>query len=248
MAGIRQQVQTAARGNGTATLPCYPDPLPDGYGITHRWEAYAANAEPTDPGGPGVLTFLPDLIGTSDMVPNALTSTGATGPQYHLIDNQVALGFGAPRRLMTGLNRAQPHTLVALLRPRNEGYTAISSVLGASTVTGVRGSVYITADGKWAMNAGNTISLSAAIKGGKWQVLTAVFNGANSVLRVDGEEITGNAGTEVADRLILGSFAELGAPLVAYMSAIYYAPAAWTPAQRANFENWVRAINRLPFS
>ncbi len=233
-------------GEGTLGLRCTPDPLPAGFGITHRWEPYAADALPTDPGGSGVLASLPDLVGSADMVPNAMGSTGATGPSFHVIGGQVGMGFGAPRRLMTPLARSQPHTIVALVRPRTEGYTALSVLLGAATTAGARGSVYLTADGLWAMNAGSTISNSAPLKGGQWQIVIAVFNGPNSVLRVDGVETTGNAGSEVADRLILGSFANLGGPLVAYLGSVYYASSAWTLTQRNDFEAWLRKVNRLP--
>lgn len=248
MSGIRQISQSIARGPGTLALECHPDPLPSGFNITHRWEPYAANAEPTDPGGAGLVTYLQDLEGSADMVPNTLGVTGASGAQLHIIENQVALGLGPNRRLMTALNRSQPHTLVTAVRPRGEGYTAIAALFGAATTAGARGSVYITADGQWAMNAGSTLLNAAPVRGGKWQIITAVFNGPDSALRIDGAETVGNAGTEVADRLILGSYATLSAPMAAYMGPVYYSPTAWSPVQRANFETWVRTTSRLPFT
>lgn len=238
--------QVTIRGSGTLGLRPAVDPLPEGFGITHRWEAYTANVEPGDTFADApLLPFLPDLIGTADMVPNAMGSVDATGPALQLIGGQVGLGFGAPKRLMTPLIRSHPHTLVALVRPRVEPYTDLSVILGAQSTSGARGSVYI-AGGKWSMNAGQGLSTDAAVKGGQWQVLTAVFNGASSALRVDGEDITGNAGSETADRLILGSFALLGAPTVMYLASVYYAPVAWTLTQRADFEAWLREINQLP--
>lgn len=248
MVGIRQVSQAIARGPRTTVLECHPDPLPEGYGITHRWEPYAANAEPGDTLNGVTLTYLKDLIGSADMVPNAMGATGATGPGYQLIGGQCALGFGAPRRLMTPLNRSQPHTIVAMIRPLAGGYTALSVFLGAQSTVGARGSVFFTSDGKWSMNAGVGLVNPAPVKGGQWQIVTAVFDGANSVLRIDGEEVTGNAGTEITDRLILGSFALLGGPTVCYMGPVYYAPVAWNAIQRAEFETWLRGINRLPFS
>ena len=248
MTGIRQISQAIARGPGTTALECHPDPLPEGFGITHRWEPYAANLEPGDALGAVTLNFLEDLIGSADMVPNAMGSTGASGPSYQMIGNQVAMGFGAPRRLMTPLDRAQPHTLVTLIRPQANPYSALSVFLGGRSDVGNRGSVFFTADDRWSMNAGLGIIHDAPVKHGQWQIVTAVFDGANSVLRVDGAEMAGNAGTEATDRLILGSFATLGGPVNAFMGPTYFAPLAWNATQRAEFETWLRKINRLPFT
>lgn len=244
---IEQRIRQATfRGAGTLELLCTPDPLPAGFGITHRWEPYTANLEPGDTlGSSPILSSLVDLIGTAHMVPNAMGSTGATGAPYQIVNDVPGLAFGAPRRLMTPLDRSQPHTLVALVRPAS-GISALSAILGASTTAGSRGSLYLTSDGRWAMNAGNTLTNPAAVKGGQWQVAMAVFNGSNSVIRIDGQEVAGNAGTEAADRLILGSMATLSAALNGYLSSPIYAPVAWDAIQRADYETWLREINQLP--
>lgn len=238
--------QVTIRGSGTLGLRPAVDPLPAGFGITHRWEPYTANLEPGETlGSSPVLSVLRDQVGAADMVPNAMGSTGASGAPYQLVNGQPGLAFGSPRRLMTPLDRSQPHALVTLVRPAS-GISALSAILGAATTVGSRGSLYLTSDGRWAMNAGNTLVNEAPIKGGQWQVAMAVFNGPSSVLRIDGVEVTGNAGTETADRLILGSMATLAAPLNGYIASVYYAPVAWNASQRNDYETWLREINGLP--
>lgn len=244
MAGIIQISPGVATAAGAASLPVFPDTITD-YGWTHRYEAYAA---PQDIGAS--VPTLKDLIGTSDATPNGGPGTsGGSAGALGFVDQRIGVQLGGLSRYATAtFAQGAACTIVGLLRPTSAAYTpGEQKYLFAKS--GGTGSRNVWLDGQsWNINGGGTLSLANSVKNGVWQIVTAVFNGASSVLRVDGQEVTGNAGTDAPSGLTIGAQAALTPTntLTCWFGAAYFAPRALTPAERAAFEAQLRTLHRLP--
>lgn len=184
------------------------------------------------PVAPGAVWTLPVSGATRRFVANALTQavdtdvtswadhlggspatvagggTSATAPT--LVDDAVggfrALEFdGAADGLGLAHTGPQPYTLMILARMRS--LPAGNKILyGAGS--GTNGNIFISGSlGTWQANAGAGLNVPATGSGVPdtgWHVITAVFNGATSRLRVDDSAITGDAGTTAPTSMIFG--------------------------------------------
>lgn len=244
MDGLMNLSTAIAIAPGTADLRCDPDEITD-YGWTHRWEAYAV---PNDIGA--TASFLEDLIGNNDATPNGGGGqSGATAGVVGFQNEKICLQLGGTNRYATGaFTQGAACTMVGLVRPKGDPYPPGTQnfLFAKSAGSGARN---VWLDGQaWAINGGSTLTLPNSVKNADWQVVTAVFNGPSSVLRVDGQEVTGNAGTDAPTGLTIGATAALlpAATLTAWFAAAYFAPRALTFAERTAFESEVRRLHRLP--
>jgi hypothetical protein len=148
----------------------------------------------------------PDLVagGASlDPVP-----TYGLAPYAGTVDGIQSVTFnGTTQGLKTSAVMNQPHTLVMVAKLRDAGIT------GLRIMAGGRLGADIAVESATLGTSGNAGSKNYFLEGGTsfagptadtaWHVFIGVFNGASSVLAVDGTETTGNTGTARRDILTL---------------------------------------------
>lgn len=139
-----------------------------------------------------------DPVPTYGAAPTAATVSGIPAVTFN----------GTTQGLKTSAVMNQPHTLVIVAKLQDTGVTGLRIIAGGqngsdpaaeNAVLGTSG----TAPNKILyLQGGSTINGPAADQ--SWHVFIGVFNGASSVLAVDGTEVTGNTGTARRDILTLG--------------------------------------------
>lgn len=231
MTGIMQISTAITSGPGVADLEFVPDEMPAALSIAHRWEAYAAVQDI----GEKVLSSR-DIIGGKLLT----AASAATAPTLVLDQGQLAFEFDGVDDALRGIGliqRAQPYTITVVAR-------ALDVAAGAHVVIGgggTNGRGAIFADGaNWRANAGSSFGLVGAVDVTAYQIVTVVFNGANSVIRVDGSEIAGNVGAENATDFLLGCLGGGSSYFKGRVRAVYYAARAWTAAERKLAEDTIR--------
>lgn len=94
----------------------------------------------------------------------------------------------------------------------------VTKRIGAPKVAGIfdgfvsptQNDLFYNASGQYGMYAG-TVFETGVSSDTAFHLLTVIFNGASSILRIDGEQVaTGNAGTQSLDGFVLGNDSTLG--------------------------------------
>lgn len=166
------------------------------YGASHHWAVDQLSVGP--------IRAWRDRIGTSDFL---APSPDSQRPEVYESARKVVRFNGVNQRMDVAHPNPGPCTMFVVGR---FGSSATSTYM-LTGGTGPAWNFYIGGNGNFAFHAGATLSTS---KPGDTSnhVFIVVSNGTNSVLRIDGTEWAGNAGTNVP------TFLRLGATSSAYAS------------------------------
>ncbi|TVU61561.1 LamG domain-containing protein [Paenarthrobacter nitroguajacolicus] len=193
--------EAAFTGPKITSLPLAVHDLPVS-GYKRRY--LAKNLQLTD--GAAVNAW-PDMVAGGAALETVPTYGAA--PTAATVGTIKAVSFnGTTQGLKTSAVMNQPHTLVIVAKLQDSGVTGIRIIAGGrlgsdtaveNAVLGTSG----TAPSKILfLEGGSTVNGPAADQA--WHVFIGVFNGASSVLSVDGTEVSGNTGTARRDILTLG--------------------------------------------
>lgn len=101
--------------------------------------------------------------------------------------------------------------------------------------------LFVAAAGTWQMNAG-TVYNSSVASDASWHVFGALFNGASSLLRVDGVASTaGNAGANTLDRLIIGNFGSVNLAWPGHIGELFVVNRQMTTAEMLGAESHLKS-------
>lgn len=241
MAGIMQISPTIAAGAGIFDLPLVVHPIPVA-GYTRRHVAYAV---PQDVGA--TVAAWTDLAGGTPLTVNGQGGTASTAPVLASDGGVPAMEFTGTASLGTAMPLNQPHTIVVCARTVGTP-SALGVLTGGTASSPGRSSQFIdpSTGPQWRSNAGASLGSTVNASAVDYQVITTVFNGASSVMRVDGVETTGTTGTDARTILTLATWSGAGANrLACRIAEILVFPFALDLTQRAAVETAVRAGRTL---
>lgn len=176
---------------GAPALPVVPDALP-AKGVRNRWDAdtiLAANG--------AVLT------GWADSAAGLNMGVAVGDPRVETVDGHRAVRF-TNDIMQTALSLPQPHTVVLAFKHVSLNTTGTATVFGAQQAIGTDGGIFQTNTvGDFYANAGTAFKIGGQATAG-WKRLIVVFNGASSVVNLNGVEYAGNFGTQHREFFSLG--------------------------------------------
>lgn len=235
--GIMQISDTTAGGAGVFDLPLFVHPLPVA-GWSRRHVAYAV---PQDPGA--TIASWADLAGGAPLTPNGQGGTASTAPLLVSEGSTPHMEFTGTAAMGVPMPIAQPHTIIVCARLTAQP-TGLGVLTGSKAATPNRASQFLDASTNlnWRSNAGSSIGSTVTASTTTFQTLTTVFDGANSIFRVDGVEVAGNAGSEARSHLTVATWDTQGLNrLACRISEIVVYPFALNAFQRGQVEAAVAA-------
>lgn len=208
-------------------------------GYTHRWAPKTLN----QPIG-AYVNNLPNLIAPAYPF-DAGTDSVASRPVLALPTSKIqSVNAAAGKRLRIlplAATIPQPFTLVHVAKLTTAGASVISASVDAAYNLSNIARIGSTASA-FEMDAGATLLHTVALDA-NWHVFISVFNGASSVFSIDGNEVTGNAGTNafgvnlhIHQLPVVGG----GSTYPGQTADIGVYAGALTAAQRATLNGWLR--------
>lgn len=231
--GIMQVSPARFTGPLAKTLPVYIPSLPVP-GASAVWDARTVR----EPAGAAVSAW-PSVGGAGPVLTpggSRLSDPGAPSLVSDA-DGSPAIRFGGKSdRSVLGatFNRPAGNTVVAVVKIRAHVPGQLSAVVGSGASASVLGQVMaVAAEGTPRTYAGTALPLfGSAVILGRYHVLVSVFDGANSVINMDGTEATGPAGDLTATVLSVGGY-QAGQFSEMDLKTLAYYPFPMTAAQRA---------------
>lgn len=184
MTGIQYIAPVEFTGANASSLPIVLTDLAVA-GATRRFLAKAVNQ--------AIGTAVPSWADSAGSG-TALIPASSTAPTLATVGGLRAVQFnGTSDGLQQALSMAQGHTLVLvanIVTPNTVGTTTLS---GSYTTAAVDGARLQTSVNALYANAGTAMAVAAQNVTG-WRVIVVSFNGASTVVNINGTEYTGNAG------------------------------------------------------
>lgn len=220
------RTDTAFTGSGAAALPVVPKPLPVP-GPLRRWDAETIRS------ANGTI-----LTGWQDTANGTTLGVSVGNPTIETVDGVRAVRF-TNDILQQSLTLGQPHTVVLAFKHVSLNTTGTATLFGAQEVIGTDGGVLqTTALGDLYVNAGTAYKVGSATATTGWKRVIVVFNGASSVISINGTEWAGNFGAQSRLLFSLGGQRSAQFTDTAVSHASIY-PKALSSAERADLDGWL---------
>lgn len=203
--GIMQIAPSSFVGEKAKTLPRYSPPLP----VPGATAVYSTYNLPQQAGE--LVTEWPSANGLGEkltVVGAGSTLVDAKAPRM-MADGSVRFSRLNSETLGAPLNNSQPRTVVAVARVwKLQGQTSyLDAIVSSGQNKNALGQVMaVNGSGTARTYAGGSINLTGFGVGTDWHVFISVFDGANSVIRVDNNELIGDAGVHTSSQIVLGSY------------------------------------------
>lgn len=231
MAGIQYVAPLQFTGANASTLPQIVTDLVVA-GATRRFVAKSVNQ--------AIGTTVPswsDIAGSG----TAIVPVSSTAPTLSTVGGIRSVLFnGTSDGLQQSVSMNQGHSLVLvanIVTPNTTGTTTLSGSYVTAGVDAARIQTSLTA---MYANAGTAMTIAGQNVTG-WRVIVASFNGASTVVNINGTEYTGNAGTLPRAVFTLGfERGSLFANVAVAEAALY--PTALGSSDRAALVNQLRSI------
>lgn len=231
MPGIQYIAPVEFSGANALTLPIVLADLPVA-GATRRFVAKAVNQAV----GTTVATWA-DIAGSG----TTLSTASSTAPNLATVGGIRSVQFnGTSDGLQQNVSMAQGHSLVLvsnIVAPVTTGTTTPS---GSFTSAGVDSAQFQTSNSDLYVNAGNSMKVGTGLNVTDWRVIVISFNGATTVVNVNGIEYTGNTGALPRAVFSLGFQRGASWSSMAVAEAALYSTAL-DAAQRASLVAQLRA-------